>query len=114
MVDKLQKFVDMARSPEEKSEDMPMTMDQPDYPYGLCISFSQDELDKLDLEDDCEVGDMLHLFCIAKVSSVSKREINGEPNCRIEMQITHVACHSEDNENEDAEQEMRPRRNLYK
>ena len=114
MVDKLPNFVDMARDEDEKTSDEPM-MQQPDYPYGLCLCLTQNELDKLDLEDDCEVGDMVHLFCMAKVTSVSKREVNGEPDCRIELQITHIACEDEDDENEDVNQKMtEPQKKLYR
>lgn len=112
MVDKLSHFVDMANDQDDKIDDQPM-MQQPEYPYGLCLSFSQAELDKLDLEDDCSVGDLVHLACIAKVTSVSKREMmNGDPDCRIELQITSIAC--ENDENEEVEQKMEPSKKLYR
>lgn len=95
-------MVDMARSDEEKAEaivgNMPSVADQPDYPYGLSISLSHDDLAKLDLEDDCEVGDMIDLRAFAKVTSCSKREVGGKAETRIELQITHLSVENEDTE----------------
>lgn len=110
------KFVDMAKDAKEMKEDMsPAEMPQPVYPYGLCLCLSQDELDKLDLENDCEPGDMLHMHCLAKVTSVSKNDTTDGPKTRVELQITAIACESEDDENEEAEAAMpRKAKNPYK
>lgn len=104
------KFVDMAITPAERKEDMPMMASSPaalpTYPYGLCISLCDDELAKLKLPADCEVGDMLHMHCLAKVTSVSKNETTDGARTRIELQITAIAAEDEDGENEDAERAM--------
>ena len=72
------------------------------YPYGLCISLGDAEVEKLGLEDETpEIGDMIHLFCMAKVTSISE-DGNGK---RIELQITHMACEDEDEENEEEDSE---------
>jgi len=102
-------MVDMAKTPQEKAEDMaeasaPTALMQPDYPYGLCICLTQDELDKLGLDSDCCVGDMVHLFAMASVTSVSKRDNGAGPECRIELQITHLEVEDEDEENEENEE----------
>ncbi len=79
--------------------------DAPKYPYGLSISLTQAELGKLGLDDDdVQVGDLLHMHAMAKVTSISKTdtESNG-PKVRIELQI--VAMEGEDEEAEDAEAE---------
>lgn len=103
---KLPNMVDMARSTEEKAES-PSSISGgiPDYPYGLSLCFTQNELEKLNLDDDVQVGDYLHIFAFAKVTSVSKREIDGKEECRIEMTLTHIAAESEDEENEEYEEE---------
>lgn len=116
-MDVLPNFVDMAITPKEREEEYgqgPMSSGgpQPMYPYGLCLSFCQDELEKLDLDDDCEPGDTVHLFCLAKVTSVSKSDTTEGTKTRIEMQITHIAAESEDDENEEADARM-PRRMDY-
>lgn len=108
---KLPNFVDMAKSPEEFKESSLHTIGacesypQPLYPWGLSISLSNDELDKLDLDADCDVGDTIHLFALAKVTSVSKSEmeLDGKPisNKRVELQITHIALEDDGEEVEE-------------
>lgn len=93
---------DMERSPEEKFAAIPSPA-QNDYPYGLCISLTEQELEKLDLEPDCEVGDMIHGFFMAKVTSVSKNDVDGKKTCRVELQITHLGLEDEDMEWEEEE-----------
>lgn len=112
-------MVDMKKSPAEKAEDScPTPIDrQPDYPYGLCISLCDDELEKLDLDvSDVEPGDMLHLHCLATVTSKSERtDIPAGPSCRVELQITHVSIpESEDEENRDADKSMTPAKKMSK
>jgi len=100
-------MTDMARDPEEIKEDMPKTIEAPSapvYPYGLCISLTEDELEKLGLDGDLpEVGMMIHLSAMAKVTSVSQNERDmGDGTkkncCRVELQITHLATENEDEE----------------
>lgn len=111
---KLPKMVDMARTPDEKAEGMmPSIGAVNDYPYGLCISFCQDEIEKLGLDtQDVEVGDMLHLFALCKVTSISKNDTGSGAKTRIEMQITHIAEENEDEENEEAAPAIRKLRTL--
>lgn len=70
------------------------------YPYGLCLALSEDELQKLEVEDgELEVGDLLDLRALAKVTSVSKSDVEGGgARCRIELQITHMALENETTE----------------
>lgn len=92
------RMIDMARTPEEKEESAELTMatmpspdSMPTYPYGLCLSLGSDEMEKLGLDGDCQVGDLLHFTAMAKVTSVSMSdsEFSG-PDCRIEMQIQQM------------------------
>jgi hypothetical protein len=82
---------------------MPMPMpDKPEYPYGLCICLTQAEFDKLGLDpDDAQVGGLVHGHFMARITSVSSRESDGDSDCRVEMQIEDLAIESEDAENED-------------
>jgi hypothetical protein len=109
-------FVDMAKSPEEVKEQTtiasPIEPKVPVYPYGLCISLTQDDLDKLDLDPDCEVGDIVHLMAMAKVTSRSENEMETadgkkEKCCRIELQITHLSVEDEDDEDPQAQADKR-------
>lgn len=124
---RFQAMVDMAKSPEDVKKELtqyPMGVSTsgkdgpavPVYPYGLCISFSQDELDKLKIEGGCSVGDMIHLCAMARVTSCSESEMetaDGEKkrNCRVELQITHLATENEDEESarEEATEQRRGR-----
>ena len=92
-------MVDMARTPEEMTKAMmPAAIGGPSnqYPYGLCICLTHDELAKLGLSGDCEVGDMLHLHAMAKVTSVSSNASESAETCRIELQITDMEVEDED------------------
>lgn len=98
------KMVSMARTTEEKDEQRERDMypqpvsEMSDYPYGLCISLDDEILEKLDLDGDCEVGDVIDLRVFAKVTSVNKRQVNGDDECRIELQITELAVENETTE----------------
>jgi hypothetical protein len=102
-------MVDMARSPEEAQETGPAMPSQNKYPWGLCIRLCQDELEKLDVShEDWEVGDMFHLHAFAKITSISSSDTeDGGKNCCVELQITALGAESEDEENEEAEEEMK-------
>lgn len=108
-------MADMAKTPDEVKRDMPMAMPSsaskataPVYPYGLCISIDQDDMAKLGLAGDLpQVGEMIHLAAMAKVTSVSENEredTDGKKSkcCRVELQITHLATENEDDEVETA------------
>lgn len=95
---------DMQRTDEEKSKarsDMyssPMS-DVADVPPGLCICLTEAEFEKLDRTTDLEVGDLVHLFAMAKVTSVSKSDTGDGERCRVEMGIIALAAEDENEEN---------------
>lgn len=98
------KMVNMAQ--EREKPDEPETMpdyEGPRFPYGLALCLTDKELAKLGLEADCECGDTVHLFCMAKVTSVSCNENEGGKCSRVELQITDMGVESEDEENEEAD-----------
>jgi len=83
---------------------MPVSDTTTRYPYGLCISLTDQELSKLKL-DVPDAGDMIHLFAMAKVTSVSQRdEADGTKCSRVELQITHLGLENEDAEEMDEEE----------
>lgn len=101
------KMMDMGKTPAEIKEEsalydapLPVSSMVNRYPYGLCISLSEDELTKLGLSDEKpDVGDMIHLFAMARVTSVSENEkSDGTKSCRVEMQITHLGVEDENME----------------
>lgn len=109
----LPKFIDMAKTATELHLDKPEAVTPkapalPVYPYGLGICLTQEELDKLDLDGNVQVGDMVHLFCLAKVTSVSTNDTTEGPKTRVEMQITNIAVEDEDEENREVDKETEP------
>jgi len=75
------------------------------YPYGLSISLGDAELKKLGLTDDCEVGEFIHLFCMAKVTGKNVSETDGGEKTCVNLQICFMACEDEDEENEEEDEE---------
>lgn len=103
-------MVDLRRTEEEKEKSFKETSycspsSQPDYPYGLCLSFDQETLEKLNMDnDDVCVGDMIHLHAMAKVTSVSRNDNETlGPQCRIELQLTNIAPMEDESDEDDEE-----------
>lgn len=97
----VRKLVDMATSPPEiKDASIPM-MNEPLYDYGLSLCFGQETLDKLGLDTDVEVGDMIDLRALAKVTSVSKNDTGDGEKCRVELTLTHIGVENENTEHDD-------------
>lgn len=79
---------------------LPMPMDKPDYPCGLRICLTGDDLKKLDLDfKDAVVGGIFHGHFMARVTGAFETEGSDENNCRVEAQITDLDIESEDEEN---------------
>ena len=87
---------------EDQKLDMAVPMgslrDVPDFPYGMKISFDQHLLKRLKMEPDCEVGEYIDLRCFARVTSVTKNQVNGEDRCCVEMTIEKISAEIEDDE----------------
>lgn len=107
----MKRMIDMVRSDEEKlasrMEGMfsPM-IDTPDVPPGLCLCLTEAELEKLDLEDECEIGDLLHATIMAKVTSISKNDNSAGCKVRIELSIVAMSIENEMEESPGEEDEM--------
>lgn len=88
---------DMRLTSKEQAEIM--SPSPPTYPYGLCISLCNDELEKLGLnyEDLC-TGDMLDLRCLASVTAKSSHDNGDGENQRIELQIQFMEAEDEEDE----------------
>lgn len=97
------KLIDMELDDEGKLDvPMPMPFDRPDYPPGLRICLCDEQLDKLGLDADCEVGDIIDLRAFACVTSVSVTDSEGGGKCRrVELQIQKLSV---ENENEEVDE----------
>jgi hypothetical protein len=114
MVNKVPPMVDMAITPQEQAEDSPKlapvpvagkaaVAKAPIYPWGLSISMCDRELEKAKLDPaELKVGDTIHLFAFAKVTSISSNDTPDGSTNRVEFQITHLADENEDAENQEA------------
>ena len=95
------KYINMELSDDDKI-DMICPVGRPnqaDFPPGLRICLTERELEMLGLEDDCELGDCIHLFCFAEVQAVTKRD----GRCSVELQITDMSAEDENDEDADDE-----------
>lgn len=112
-MNKIPAMVSMALDKEEQAE--MMNPSPPMYPYGLCISLCDDEIEKLNLDtEDVSVGDMIHMHSLAKITSISQRDDeNNGPCCRIELQIIAISAENEEDEDAEAESEMKRTSKLY-
>lgn len=108
-MDKLPHMIDMAMSPSERNGIAPTCAGQeggPIYPWGLSLRFDDAVLKKLSVDiSDWEVGDLFHLFCMAKVTSKSENDTTDGKKCCVELQIVAIGAESEDKENEEVEEE---------
>lgn len=88
---------------DEASMDAPMPYsmpDKPQFPYGLRICLTKDEMDKLDISaDDAVVGGIVHLHALACITCVSQSDGPDGQCSRVELQIQYLAIDSEDAEN---------------
>lgn len=113
MVSKIPAMVSMALDKEEQTE--MMNPSPPMYPYGLCISLCDDEIEKLNLDTtDVSVGDLIHMHSMGKVTSISQRDDeNSGSCCRIEIQIIAISAENEADEDEEAESNMKSRSSKF-
>jgi len=103
---KIHMMKSMELDDEEKLDaHMPIPMsDKPEYPYGLKICLTNAEFKKLDLDSNCaEVGGILHLHALARITSVTHNDGPHGYDCRVEAQIEDLAIESEDQENAEEE-----------
>lgn len=104
----MNKLVDMARSVTEMQDaaSPSYVSNTPLYDYGLTLCFNHETLQKLNLDDeDVEVGDMLDIRAMAKVTSVSKNDTGDGEKCRVELQLTHIGIPENENNEYDADED---------
>lgn len=122
---RFQQMVDMAKSTDDVKEEIassypstaPGKASVPVYPYGLCMSWDEEILKKLKMENERpRVGDVIHFCVTAKVTSVSESESETadgtkKPHCRVELQGTEIGVEHENEESvrEEATEQRRGR-----
>lgn len=98
-------MVDMTRSDAEKAEERlenmypPVLSEMPDIPPGLCICLTEVELEKLGIEtEDCDVGDMIHVSGMCKLTSKNIMDTGAGVRMRFEMGFVFMAAEDEEAE----------------
>lgn len=101
-------MIDMAKSADDEKES-PLLPDNK-YPWGLRITLTHEELEKLDVDhSDWNIGETFHIHAFAKVVSKSSNETEGgDANCSVTLQLTHLSGESEDAENDDNAPDLKP------
>jgi hypothetical protein len=117
-------MIDMAKSPARLAEEAALAKQAPspvpEYPYGLCISFDDDTLAKLDLDGELpQVGDIFEFCAAAKVTCASSNEsidpATGKAKAckRVELQIVAMAPREDDAVEQAIQQSAARRRRFY-
>ena len=111
-------MVDMALTPKEAEEEYSApaydSSKGPKYPWGLSIRLTQEELDKLGLSaSDVEVGDVVEICGLAKVTSVSSSETQEGANSCVELQIIALSSEDDDDDDEEAAEPVNPVKSFY-
>ena len=70
-------------SAEKMAGYMPAERSGPDVAPGMCLCLTSAELEKLGLDDDVEVGDLLHFRCMLQATSVNKTADGSRIECAI-------------------------------
>lgn len=89
-------MVDMIMSPEEQKSSgyaMPAIAAEPakpQYPYCLQISFDEEIMEKLGIDEMPTVGDMLKFSAESIVTGTNTSATGDEESRRINIQITHI------------------------
>lgn len=93
-------FVDLAKTPEENREaEKP---EEPIYPFNLCITLEDEQIDKLGLEDG-EIGDFLHAAVLMKLVGLHKNAMQDGDKKYMNLQICFMKIlGDEDEESEEA------------
>lgn len=93
-------WIDLELDDDEKEDligDFGVPADVADYPCGLRFCLTHRELELLDLEANCDPGDMIDIRFLAKVTHVMR----GPDGDRVELQAIACKAESEDDEDDD-------------
>lgn len=86
------KMIDMQRDDEEMADAaMPIEWTPSDYPPGLCICLTADEMTKLGIDpSEATVGSVFIFHAMARVTNVSSNEGENGSSFRLEAQIEQM------------------------
>lgn len=79
---------DQAEAKAESSE--VNELEAPKYPYGTCLYLDEKTLDKLGISEMPDVGTMVKIEAMAKVTGTSEREYEGGSHKTLDLQLTDM------------------------
>lgn len=83
-------MINMKQKAETEEKPGEIEMDEPKYPYGLCINLDKEQLDKLGITSLPQVGSEMTIMAKAYVKSTSAYETQGGKDMSIGLQITDM------------------------
>lgn len=95
-------MINLKLKKEESRERESILMEEPSYPYGLCIQLENEQIEALGLQDMETVGEVVSIKGMAFVKSASIDNYEGEEKHSLSLQITdlEVVKKSEEQEKE--------------
>lgn len=76
--------------------------DRPRFPYGLHISLTEKELEKMGFDPSSfMIGGVIHIHALARIDGINVNDSERGSTCSISAQIEDMDIESEDKENED-------------
>ena len=103
------KMVDLRYSDEEKTARMPsMPFDMPrpasdSFPSGTMIVLDKRTMELLDLDCDCDEGDIIHMMCFGVVRTVRKE--SGQETVSIQIEKIQIEDETDEAPGDDKEEE---------
>lgn len=76
----------------QEAESTGLAAERPLYPYGTSMYLSDEALKKLGITEIPDVGTVLNITGVAKVTGTSEREYEGGSHRTLDIQFTEMAC----------------------
>lgn len=89
-------MINMKRAPEKEEMPGEIEMDEPQYPYGLCLHLGKEEMDKLGITALPAVGSEMTITAKVFVKGTSAYETQGGKDMSMDLQITDMEIGASD------------------
>jgi len=86
------KLVDMKKTKKAITEQRSISVNEPEYPFGLNVDLDTESLEKLGIKENPKSGEKMTLLAKVEVTSESKNtSLKGKDRRRVSLQITEMA-----------------------
>lgn len=87
-----------------KSMELPIAMtEKPEWPYGLCLSFTDEEMSKLDIDPaEAIVGQVFMMRAECRITCVSANDSENGSSFRMEARIERMSVGDDEPDEDDA------------